>query len=67
MSCRWRRFAIARLQSIRAQDAVVRFGIDELLGPDRMFRSVEEAIRALSGKTQANDASAPNNLPRTTE
>ena len=60
-------FAIARLQSIRAQDAVVRFGIDELLGPGRMFRSVEEAIRALSGETQANDASAPNDRPRTTE
>ena len=42
----------------RAQDAVARFGIDELLGPGRMFRSVEEAIRALRGETQAEDASA---------
>ena len=39
--------AIARLESIRAQNAIIRFGIDELLGRDRQFRSVEEAIRAL--------------------
>jgi len=26
---------------------MVRFGINEVLGPDRQFRSVEEAIRAL--------------------
>jgi sulfate permease, SulP family len=46
-------FAITRLESIRAQDAVARFGIDELLGPGRMFCSVEEAIRAFRGETQA--------------
>jgi MFS superfamily sulfate permease-like transporter len=40
-------FAIARLESIRAQQAMARFGIDAVLGPDRSFRSVEEAIRAL--------------------
>ncbi len=40
-------FAIARLESIRAQEAMARFGIDELLGPDRRFHSVEEAIQAL--------------------
>jgi MFS superfamily sulfate permease-like transporter len=45
-------FAIARLESIRAQEAMVRFGVDAMLGPDRQFRSVEEAIRAL-GKTGA--------------
>jgi SulP family sulfate permease len=28
-------FAIARLESIRAQEAVNRFGIDAQLGPDR--------------------------------
>jgi MFS superfamily sulfate permease-like transporter len=38
-------FAIARLESERAQDAITRFHIDELLGSDRIFRSVEEAIR----------------------
>jgi MFS superfamily sulfate permease-like transporter len=39
-------FAIARLESVRAQDAMARFGINELLGADHQFRSVEEAIRA---------------------
>jgi SulP family sulfate permease len=43
-------FAIARLESIRAQHALVRFGIDALLGPDRQFHSVEEAIQARGGK-----------------
>ena len=43
-------FAMARLESIRAQAAMTRFGINELLGPDHSFRSVEEAIRALDGK-----------------
>ncbi len=51
-------FAIARLESIRAQDAVTRFGIQELLGPGHMFRSVEEAIRAFGGATHAKDASS---------
>jgi sulfate permease, SulP family len=37
---------------------VIRFGIDELLGPGRMFRSVEEAILAFRDETQAKDASA---------
>jgi SulP family sulfate permease len=40
-------FAIARLESIRAQEAMARLGINELLGPDRQFHSVEEAIKAL--------------------
>jgi len=39
-------FAIARLESIRAQEAMARFGINALLGPDRQFHSVEEAVRA---------------------
>jgi SulP family sulfate permease len=43
-------FAVARLESIRAQHAMARFGIDVLLGPDRQFRSVEEAIRARGNK-----------------
>jgi sulfate permease, SulP family len=43
-------FAIARLESDRAQAAITRFGIDALLGPDRQFRSVEEAIRARAGR-----------------
>jgi MFS superfamily sulfate permease-like transporter len=44
-------FAIARLESSRAQQAIVRFGIDTLLGPDRQFHSVEEAVRARAGKS----------------
>jgi sulfate permease, SulP family len=40
-------FAIARLESVRAQQAILRFGIAELLGPDHLFQSVEEAIKAL--------------------
>jgi SulP family sulfate permease len=43
-------FAIARLESIRAQAAMARFGVNEVLGPDRSFRSVEQAIKAL-GRT----------------
>ena len=39
-------FAIARLESLRAQDAIARFGIEALVGPDRQFHSVEEAVRA---------------------
>jgi SulP family sulfate permease len=40
-------FAIARLESIRAQEAVAQFGIDRALGPDRIFQSVAEALAAL--------------------
>lgn len=39
-------FAIARLESERAQQAVERFGILPLLAEGRLFHSVEEAIRA---------------------
>jgi sulfate permease, SulP family len=49
-------FTIARLESVRAQDAVARFGIEEVLGPNHVFRSVEEAIRAFAGPTHAKDA-----------
>lgn len=41
-------FAIARLESVRAQEALTRFHIHEVLDPDRIFRSVEEAIQALA-------------------
>jgi sulfate permease, SulP family len=37
-------FAIARLESIRAQDAFAEFGIDKSLGSDRIFHSVAEAL-----------------------
>ena len=40
------RLVIARLESERAQDAVSRYKIDEALGKDCVFLSVEQAIRA---------------------
>ena len=43
-------FAIARLESVRAQDALMRCGIEGVLGPDRVFHSVDEAVRALGGQ-----------------
>jgi SulP family sulfate permease len=49
-------FAVARLESIRAQAAFARFGISELLGPDHSFRSVEEAIQALGNKVRPASA-----------
>jgi len=39
-------FAIARLESVRALDAMTRFGICALIGPDHLFQSVDEAIKA---------------------
>jgi SulP family sulfate permease len=43
-------FAIARLESDRAREAIEKFGIDELLETKRPFHSVEEAIRACRGE-----------------
>jgi sulfate permease, SulP family len=43
-------FAVARLESIRAQESFESFGLIELLGTDHIFHSVEEAIRGLGGK-----------------
>lgn len=42
-------FAVARLESVRAQAAFERFGISARLGEGHVFRSVEEAVRALAG------------------
>jgi sulfate permease, SulP family len=42
-------FAIARLESERAQQAIERFGIDALIEKNHPFHSVEEAIRACHG------------------
>ncbi|WP_036255551.1 SulP family inorganic anion transporter [Methylocapsa acidiphila] len=50
-------FAIARLESVRAQNALKRFGIDKALGPHRLFRSVEDAVRALRPQPPAGRAS----------
>jgi sulfate permease, SulP family len=48
-------FAIARLESIRAQQAMVRFGIVTLLGEGRQFQSVEEAVQRLAKQGTAPD------------
>ena len=50
-------FAIARLESVRAQEALTRFHIHDVLQPDRLFRSVEEAIRALGPRAKARPKS----------
>jgi sulfate permease, SulP family len=41
--------AVARLESLRAQQSFARLGLAALLGRDHMFRSVQEAIDALAG------------------
>ncbi|MBR0716815.1 SulP family inorganic anion transporter [Bradyrhizobium liaoningense] len=41
--------AVARLESLRAQNAFDRFGLHELLPKDRVFHSVDEAVRVLAG------------------
>ncbi|MGH6701943.1 MAG: SulP family inorganic anion transporter [Bradyrhizobium sp.] len=46
-------FAIARLESARAQDAIERSGIERLLGSNHLFQSVEEAIRSRGDKAGA--------------
>jgi sulfate permease, SulP family len=45
-------FAIARLESDRAREAIEKFGIDDLLETKRPFHSVEEAIRACRGEAK---------------
>ena len=45
-------FAIARLESDRAREAIEKFGIDELLETKQPFHSVEEAIRTCCGETK---------------
>jgi sulfate permease, SulP family len=44
--------AIARLESVRAQQAIARFQIDDLLGQDHIFHSVEQAIGALAAASK---------------
>lgn len=45
-------FAIARLESLRAQAALARFGIAELVGQQRIFHSVDAAIKSLGPGAQ---------------
>jgi len=42
--------AVARLESLRAQEAFERLGISDALGPTHLFHSVDEAIKALAKK-----------------
>ncbi len=51
------RVVIARLESVRAQQAVTRFKIDEALGKDSVFLSVDQALKAIAKRETA--ASAP--------
>jgi MFS superfamily sulfate permease-like transporter len=51
-------FAVARLESVRAQEEFSRFGIVEILGEDHLFLSVDEAIKALAGKPRGTPAKA---------
>jgi sulfate permease, SulP family len=44
--------AVARLESTRAQEAFERFGLYDVLPRDHVFRSVDEAIRALAPARQ---------------
>lgn len=44
-------FAVARLESVRAEEAFERLGITDAVHRDRFFHSVDEAIRALVKKT----------------
>jgi SulP family sulfate permease len=43
-------FAVARLESVRAQESLDCFGVVKLLGADHIFHSVEQAIRGLAGR-----------------
>ena len=40
--------AVARLESVRAQEAFARFGINDRLGANRVFLSVDQALKALA-------------------
>jgi len=42
--------AVARLESVVAQEELSRFGIIDILGQDHLFLSVDQAIKALAGK-----------------
>jgi SulP family sulfate permease len=46
--------AIARLESLRAQDAFERFGLHEVLPRDHIFHSVDEAVKALGRSATEN-------------
>jgi MFS superfamily sulfate permease-like transporter len=41
-------FAVARLESMRAQDSFRRFGITDIVGNEHFYHSVYEAVEALA-------------------
>jgi len=53
-------FTVARLESIRAKEALERSGIITLLAAGRLFHSVEEAIQAWRSQSAAKDPVSPN-------
>lgn len=56
-------FAVARLESIRAQAAFDRFGLTDLLGQGHIFQSVDAAIQALKGSSAVASSSDPTPKP----
>jgi MFS superfamily sulfate permease-like transporter len=52
-------FAIARLESVRAREALERFGVMKTLGEGRLYRSVDEATKALAPDARVLQARAP--------
>jgi len=48
--------------AVRAQDAMARFGIIELLGSDHLFHSVEEAFQALGKQGPTKDKPSSDRL-----
>jgi len=49
-------FAVARLESLRAQAAFERFGLYEMLPRDHVFRSVDDAVRRLAPMAKAQQS-----------
>jgi sulfate permease, SulP family len=45
--------AFARMESVRAQEACARLGLEKQIGADHLFHSVEEAVRALAPQAAA--------------
>ena len=46
-------FAIARMESVRAQESFARQGLSAVIPPDHMFHSVDEAVAALAPKASS--------------
>ena len=60
-------FAVARLESVRAQAAFDRFGLTVLLGEDHLFHSVEQAIHAPRPPAAASAGQAAHRRPASVE